>query len=49
MQQLLNQEDISLEYEVSPGDPSSQMTGSTLPNTQNYYSASGTTPITSQG
>jgi len=33
MQELLNVQAISLEYEVIPVDPYSQMTGSTQPNT----------------
>lgn len=47
MQELLNYQAISLEYEMVPGDPYSQMTGSTLPNTQSYVNAN--TPQASQG
>lgn len=46
----MNCQAISLEYDLPSGDPYSQITGSTLPNTQNYYSANNAnTPQASQG
>lgn len=47
MQELLNVNAISLEYELIPVDPYSQVNGSSYPNT--YGAHNSMTPVTSQG
>lgn len=47
MQELLNANAISLEYELIPVDPYSQVNGSGYPNT--YGAHNSMTPVTSQG